>query len=292
MWSDFEAGVVRTNRRAQSRLDWAIFRKNEDRMKRNESPVDDAGARIPDLTPSTVRFSFVKPDADEVFVAGSFNNWNPTTTRLNPAGHGRWVTELVLPPGRYEYQFVADGRWMPDFSREVVINPFGQFNSVLVVPRRETRKSPAQDIDPKWRLHYKTLIGLRERLLASRRDRMDDVADPLTMHGSNFAESASDELDHDLALAELSATQDALYEIEQALKRIVQGEYGKCEVTGKPIAQERLRAVPWTRFCAEVESELESQGALSHACIGEVRPLGAPVEYHPEEELDEANQET
>src|SRR5262245_25014686 len=60
----------------------------------------------------------IDPDAQEVFVAGSFNNWNPCTTPLMNIGHGRWVKDLSLAPGRYEYQFVVDGRWMPDLQAE------------------------------------------------------------------------------------------------------------------------------------------------------------------------------
>jgi hypothetical protein len=50
-------------------------------------------------------------------------------------GEGRWVKELVLPPGRYEYLLVVDGRWEPDpRAAERVANPFGGQNDVLVVP--------------------------------------------------------------------------------------------------------------------------------------------------------------
>jgi 5'-AMP-activated protein kinase regulatory beta subunit len=57
-------------------------------------------------------------------------------------GEGRWVKELVLPPGRYEYLFVVDGRWQPDpGSAERVANPFGGENGVLVVPAVEQHRN-------------------------------------------------------------------------------------------------------------------------------------------------------
>jgi len=82
-----------------------------------------------------VRFAFINPEAHSVTVAGSFNDWRPAATPMSDLGHGRWVATLALPPGRYEYQFFVDGRWMQDrAAQELVENPFGGLNSVLVVP--------------------------------------------------------------------------------------------------------------------------------------------------------------
>src|SRR5689334_22146714 len=73
------------------------------------------------------RFIRIDPDAHEVFVAGSFNSWNPCSTPLTNIGRGRWVKELSLAPGRYEYQFVVDGRWMPNRqAEELTFNESGE----------------------------------------------------------------------------------------------------------------------------------------------------------------------
>lgn len=51
-----------------------------------------------------------------------------------PVGDGRWLKELVLAPGVYEYRLVVDGEWMPDPRvSEGVPNPFGETNSLLTV---------------------------------------------------------------------------------------------------------------------------------------------------------------
>jgi len=82
----------------------------------------------------TVRFILIDPEAQEVFLAGSFNNWNPTKTPLTDIGHGHWVAEVVLPSGHHEYQFVVDGRWIHDRSASrLVDNPFGGINSVVEI---------------------------------------------------------------------------------------------------------------------------------------------------------------
>jgi RNA polymerase-binding transcription factor DksA len=62
-----------------------------------------------------------------------------------------------------------------------------------------------------------------------------------------------------LKLRELASfEQEALYEIDAALKRIEDGTYGICELTGKPIPWERLEAIPWTRFSLEAQNQLGS----------------------------------
>jgi 1,4-alpha-glucan branching enzyme len=84
--------------------------------------------------PNRVLLELVKPDAKSVYVAGSFNDWKPEQTPLKPAGNGRWVGDLPVNPGRHEYLFVVDGQWVPDpNAKEVVQNPFGGTNSVLIV---------------------------------------------------------------------------------------------------------------------------------------------------------------
>jgi hypothetical protein len=84
--------------------------------------------------PNRVLLEIVKPGAQSVCVAGSFNEWKPETAPLSPAGNGRWVGDLVVKPGRYEYLFVVDGQWVPDpNAKEAVANPFGGHNSVLFV---------------------------------------------------------------------------------------------------------------------------------------------------------------
>jgi 1,4-alpha-glucan branching enzyme len=83
---------------------------------------------------SRVCFELVQPDAKTVCVAGSFNDWKPETAPLAQVGNGRWVGDLAVKPGRYEYLFVVDGQWLPDpNAKESVENPFGGKNSIIGV---------------------------------------------------------------------------------------------------------------------------------------------------------------
>jgi len=120
-----------------------------------------------------------------------------------------------------------------------------------------TTSVPAQ-----WRWHHRVLLKLQERLLQQQRGLAQAVAQPLEPHSMDEADSATDEFDHNLALTQLSAQHEALYEVKQALERIHRGTYGICEETGKMIPSARLKAVPWTRFTMKVEKRLETEKLL------------------------------
>lgn len=86
---------------------------------------------------NAVRIEFHHEQAQAVFIAGPFNDWNSNTSPMIALGNGRWVKELALPPGRYEYRFVVDGQWICDpAAAEQVPNSYGDFNSVLIVPSK------------------------------------------------------------------------------------------------------------------------------------------------------------
>ena len=82
-----------------------------------------------------VQVEFIDPVAESVGIAGTFNDWRPEVTPMINLGAGRWVKDLVLPPGAYEYCLVLDGsQWVTDpRASEMVPNPFGGLNAVLRV---------------------------------------------------------------------------------------------------------------------------------------------------------------
>lgn len=81
-----------------------------------------------------VALDLVDCRANDVFVVGSFNGWQVGATPMMPLGEGMWGVRLELPPGRYEYQFVVDGRRMPDpTAEETARNDSSGVNSVLIV---------------------------------------------------------------------------------------------------------------------------------------------------------------
>lgn len=98
-------------------------------MKRNRASKSTARSEN-----QRVSFALSREDAREVFVAGSFNDWDPQATPLLRQTDRRWQRELTLPPGAHEYLFVVDGHWLPDpQAGESAPNPFGTENSVVRV---------------------------------------------------------------------------------------------------------------------------------------------------------------
>ena len=70
-------------------------------------------------------------DAKKVYLAGSFNNWEPMQLLMNetPAG---WELPLYLADGTHTYRFVADGKWLADpQNSETLPNEFNDVNSVI-----------------------------------------------------------------------------------------------------------------------------------------------------------------
>lgn len=83
-----------------------------------------------------VHFELHAPGARRVELVGTFNHWRPGTIRLDgPDASGHWEATISLPAGRYEYQFLVDGRrWVTDPAATVVRpDGFGQMNAVLEV---------------------------------------------------------------------------------------------------------------------------------------------------------------
>ncbi len=115
------------------RIKRKIMQKQAPQSRPAVQPVALLLERFPAPDEEQVRLGLYAPDAQAVFVAGSFNGWQPSATPLQKQADGRWVIELVLAPGRYEYRFFVDGRWADDpLSPAFVSNPFGGLNCVLL----------------------------------------------------------------------------------------------------------------------------------------------------------------
>ena len=81
-----------------------------------------------------IKLEFSAPEAKEVFLAGSFNQWNTQANPMKKDKKGMWKATLSLETGRYEYRFLADGNWENDPScSNCVANEFGGENCVRIV---------------------------------------------------------------------------------------------------------------------------------------------------------------
>ena len=139
-------------------------------------------------------------------------------------------------------------------------------------------------IPRRWRKQYDLLRKLRDQLLSRQNNLARTALDEQPRFSTHMADAATDTFDRDFALGMLSSEQDALYEIDEALNRIRGGTYDICELTGKKIEKARLEAIPWTRFTAAAERQLEKEGAVKRAQIG---PRNTVVKAEATPEADE-----
>jgi RNA polymerase-binding transcription factor DksA len=139
-----------------------------------------------------------------------------------------------------------------------------------------------KDVPEKFKRYYRLLVDLRSHLTEDierhseetlKRSAKDDAGD-LSAYGQHMADAGTDTFDRDFALSMVASEQEALAEIDAAIKRINDGTYGMCEITQKPIAKERLLAVPFTRYSAEAQKNLERNRHRSRTQAGLFGEMG------------------
>ena len=123
-------------------------------------------------------------------------------------------------------------------------------------------------IKTEWKKYYDVLMDLRDHLLHQMGDIKKESAEEMSGYSMHMADSGTDNFDRDSALSLLSYDQDAVYEIEEALKRIERKTYGTCEISGKVIPKGRLNAIPWARYTVDSQAQLEKNGAVRQRKLG------------------------
>jgi RNA polymerase-binding transcription factor DksA len=160
--------------------------------------------------------------------------------------------------------------------------------AILGRPTTATKQNGAVKIKADWQKYYNHLLELREQLLRQMNGLAKESAQEMAGYSLHMADSGTDNFDRDFALSLLSSDQDAIYEIEEALKRIEKKTYGVCELTGKTIPRARLEAIPWTRFTVQAQAQLEREGALRQRRLGQLGSVDSVG--GPEVEADEADE--
>lgn len=169
----------------------------------------------------------------------------------------------------------------------------GKEKDDLGIGRTEVPKQQAKHLPVAFIKSQKIkLLELRDHIL----DQMQCVAqDSLrarpegseaSAFGMHQADAGSDAYDKDFALSLLSQEQDALYEVEEGLKRVENGTYGICEMSSKPIPKNRLEAIPFARFTVECQTQMERENRGRH------RWDTAPQFMDSEESLVEEEEES
>ena len=144
---------------------------------------------------------------------------------------------------------------------------------------RESRPEFARDkVDPKWLRFYDALIRQRDALVDSRAENYEQARENTAKAViRDPAAVGTEEFHRERSFSMQSFETTTLVEIEHALARIADGTYGICEITGAPIAEERLEAMPWTRYSVEGQERAEREGTATEPMIGSER-AGRPIE--------------
>ena len=106
----------------------------------------------------------------------------------------------------------------------------------------------------------KDLLLMRERLIRDVTRTVTRETEQTKIDVGDFYDQASDDRDRALSLLFSERDRRNLSQIEDALKRIDEGTYGICEMTGEKIGEDRLRVMPFARFTIEAQEEMEKAG--------------------------------
>jgi len=136
--SDLMARAEKLTAQAQELLAESAQTLGKDAASRQRSTPEKKIEMIYGVTQmdAGVRFVAHLPAANEVSIAGDFNNWSPGEALMGrlPEREGDWETLLPLDAGRYRYRFVVDGIWQQDPHNDYVeSNPYGELNSIIEV---------------------------------------------------------------------------------------------------------------------------------------------------------------
>jgi RNA polymerase-binding transcription factor DksA len=134
---------------------------------------------------------------------------------------------------------------------------------------------------------YDTMDGMAKDTIRSRPEGSD-----ASVGGMHMGDAGSDAYDRDFALSMLSKEQDALYEINEALGRLERGVYGVCELSGKKIPDERIEALPYTRYTREMQEQIERDNLGGKFRRPVVRSVFGLDDAAEEEEDEEGGTET
>jgi RNA polymerase-binding protein DksA len=85
-----------------------------------------------------------------------------------------------------------------------------------------------------------------------------DASGDISGYTYHLADVATDSYDREFSLGIASNERDILYEIDEALKRIGEGAYGRCLECGCQITKRRLKAIPHTKYCIKCQKDLET----------------------------------
>jgi RNA polymerase-binding transcription factor DksA len=109
------------------------------------------------------------------------------------------------------------------------------------------------------------LQGIRDGIQREQDDATSDTGGELSSFDQHPGDSGTETFEMEKNVSLLEQVEDELDEIEAAFQRLERGEYGRCQACGRPIGDERLEAMPATRFCVEDQAKAERESGFPGA---------------------------
>lgn len=165
--------------------------------------------------------------------------------------------------------------------------------SVKMKSSKETKKIEVKQADKQTKKAPKVpfkkevtqkLLDAKSKILQEVSQKVRSESDILKFEIGDIYDIASNERERELALMLGDRDREKLSEIEDALERIRESTYGECEECGEPIAEDRLRALPFTRVCVECQFKNEREQRIKGRVYEEESGLGIMEKSESEEE--------
>ena len=106
------------------------------------------------------------------------------------------------------------------------------------------------------------LQGIRDDLQREQEDATSDTGGELSSFDQHPGDSGTETFEMEKNVSLLEQVEYELTEIDAAFQRLERGDYGKCQACGRPIGDERLEALPATRFCVEDQAKAERESGF------------------------------
>ncbi|MBI4765584.1 MAG: TraR/DksA family transcriptional regulator [Deltaproteobacteria bacterium] len=144
-----------------------------------------------------------------------------------------------------------------------------------MVTKKKEKSTRAKSKGPT--LTDKNLALLQNLLLKKRKEILKEVKDlenrwEETSEPQIEVEEMAQEIEITESFRPLDETERRqIREIDRALEKMDGGRYGNCEACGKPIAMNRLKIIPWTRYCRkDAEKEEKALEGFDPAIVAEM----------------------
>jgi DnaK suppressor protein len=103
------------------------------------------------------------------------------------------------------------------------------------------------------------LQGIRDGLQREQEESTSETGGELSNFDQHPGDSGTETFEMEKNVSLLDQVEEELVEVEAAFDRLERGEYGRCQACGRPIGDERLEAMPATRFCVEDQAKVERE---------------------------------